>query len=87
MGLPANSINSWGDLCSNFIDNYQGTFTKPGVEWDLYQIAQKKNESLRDYIRRFMKKKNTIPGASDPVVMASFRTGIRDPDLLKKLAR
>src|SRR6266540_5367669 len=64
-----------------------GTFTKPGVEWDLYQIAQKKNETLRDYIRRFMKKKNTIPGASDPVVMASFRTGIRDPDLLKKLAR
>src|SRR5438132_4407047 len=86
-GLPANSINSWGDLCSKFINNYQGMFTKPGVEWDLYQIAQKKNETLRDYIRRFMKKKNTIPGASDPVVMASFRTGIRDPDLLKKLAR
>src|SRR5213078_2298224 len=59
-GLPANSINSWGDLCSKFINNYQGTFTKPGVEWDLYQIAQKKNESLWDYIRRFMKKKNTI---------------------------
>src|SRR5438128_12628219 len=34
-----------------------------------------------------MKKKNTIPGANDPVVMASFRTGIRDPDLLKKLAQ
>src|SRR5438132_9517498 len=34
-----------------------------------------------------MKKKNTIPGASDPVVMASFRTGIRDPDQPKKLAR
>src|SRR5213083_2741384 len=64
-GLPANSINSWGDLCSKFIDNYQGTFTKPGVEWDLYHIAQKKNETLRDYMRRFMKKKNTIPGASD----------------------
>src|SRR6266542_4435632 len=85
--LPANSINSWGDLCAKFINNFQGTFMKPGVEWDLYQIAQKKNETLRDYIRRFMKKKNTIPGASDAVVMASFRTGIRDPDLLKKLAR
>src|SRR6266540_2736977 len=34
-----------------------------------------------------MKKKNTIPGASDAVVMASFRIGIRDPDLFKKLAR
>ena len=87
MGLPANSINSWGDLCAKFINNFQGMFTKPGVEWDLYQITQKKNESLRDYIRLFMKKKNTIPGASDAVIMASFRTGIRDPDLLKKLAR
>src|SRR6266542_2028148 len=85
--LPVNSINSWGDLCAKFINNFQGTFTKPGIEWDLYQIAQKKNESLRDYIRQFMKKKNTIPGASDAVVMASFRIGIRDPDLFKKLAR
>ena len=30
--LPANSINSWGDLCARFISNFQGTFTKPGVE-------------------------------------------------------
>src|SRR6266542_284734 len=87
IGLPANSINSWGDLCAKFINNFQGTFTKPGVEWDLYQIAQKKNESLWDYIKQFMKKKNPIPGVSDAVVMASFRTGVRDPDLLKKLAR
>ena len=86
-GLLANSISSWGDLYAKSINNFQGTFTKPGVEWDLYQIAQKKNESLRDYIKWFMKKKNTIPGVSDAVVMASFRTGVRDPDLLKKLAR
>src|SRR5438128_839576 len=39
------------------------------------------------YIKRFMKKKNTIPGVSDAVIMASVRTGVRDPDLLKKLAR
>src|SRR6266508_3016731 len=60
---------------------------KPGVEWDLYQIQQKKSESLREYIRRFMKKKNTIPGVSDTIVMASFRKGDKDPDLLKKLSR
>src|SRR5207247_10273642 len=35
----------------------------------------------------FKKKNNTSPGASDAIVMASFRTGIRDPDLFKKLAR
>src|SRR5438034_11788810 len=86
-GLPASSISSWGDLCAKFINNFQGTFTKPGVEWDLYQIQQKKSESLREYIRRFMKKKNTIPGISDAVLMASFRKGVKDPDLLKKLSR
>src|SRR6266540_97538 len=86
-GTPNELNQLLGDICAKFIDNFQGTFTNPGVEWDLYQIHQKKNKTLRDYIRRFMKKKNTIPGASDPVVMASFRTGIRDPDLLKKLAR
>src|SRR5207244_3280412 len=86
-GLPVNSISSWGDLCAKFIDNFQGTFMKPGVEWDLYQIHQKKGESLREFIWRFMKKKNTIPGVSDVVVMASFRKGVKDPDLLKKLSR
>src|SRR6266542_1235573 len=34
-----------------------------------------------------MKKKNTIPGVSDAVVMASFRKGVKDPYLLKKLSR
>src|SRR6266540_2204701 len=34
-----------------------------------------------------MKKKNTIPSINDAVVMASFRKGVKDPDLLKKLSR
>ena len=34
-----------------------------------------------------MKKKNTIPGVSDTVVMVAFRRGAKDPDLLKKLSR
>ena len=34
-----------------------------------------------------MKKKNAIPSVSDAVVMASFRKGVKDPDLLKKLSR
>ena len=34
-----------------------------------------------------MKKKNTIPSVSNTVVMASFRKGVKDPDLLKKISR
>src|SRR5438132_2629648 len=57
------------------------------VDWDLCQIHQKKGESLREFIRRFMKKKNTIPGVSDAVIMAAFRKGVKNPDLLKKMLR
>src|SRR5207253_2762627 len=46
-----------------------------------------KDESLLEFIRWFMKKKNTIPGVSDAVAMAAFRKGVKDPDLLKKISR
>src|SRR6266542_532735 len=82
MRLPENSINSWGDLCAKFIDNFQGTFTKPGVEWDLYHIHQKKGEFLLEFIRWFIKKKNSIASISDTVIMAAFRKEVKDPDLL-----
>ena len=60
---------------------------KPGVEWDLYQIQQKKGDSLQEFIRRFIKKKNSISSVSDTVIMATFRKGVKDPDLLKKMSR
>ena len=78
-GLPENSINSWGDLCAKFIDNFHGTFTKLGVEWDLYQIHQKKIESLREFIQRFMKKKNTIPVSATQSLWHPSGKGSRIP--------
>ena len=86
-GLPANIIDSWGDLCAKFMNNFQGTFTKPGVEWDLSRIHQKKGESLQEFIQRFIKKKNSIPNVSNAAVMAAFRKGVKDLDLLKKMLR
>src|SRR6266540_2462863 len=72
-GLPVNSINSWGDLYARYINNFQGTFTKPRVEWDLYQITQKKDKSLREFTRRFIKKRNSIASISGAVVTATFQ--------------
>ena len=86
-GLPKNSIDSWGDLCAKFINSFQGTFMKPRVEWDLYQIHQKKGESLREFTRWFIKKKNSIPSISNAVFMAAFQKGVKDPDLLKNMSR
>src|SRR5207244_6081690 len=83
MGLPENSIDSWGDLCAEFIGNFQGTYTRPGVELGLYQIHQKKGESLREFTRWLVKKKNSIPSVSDVVIMATFQKGVKNTDLLR----
>ena len=34
-----------------------------------------------------MKKKNSIPNVNDAIVMAAFRKGVKDDDLLKKMTR
>ncbi|MBB1235792.1 hypothetical protein EII06_28750, partial [Klebsiella pneumoniae] len=52
-GLPRGTIGSWAELRDHFIANFQGTFERPGTQYDLYNVVQKSGESLRDYIRRF----------------------------------
>ena len=47
----------------------------------------KERRTLQEFIRRFIKKKNSIASVSDAVVMATFRKGVKDPDLLKKMSR
>ena len=49
-GLPLGMIGSWAELRDHFIANFQGTFERPGTQFDLYNVVQKSGESLRDYI-------------------------------------
>jgi hypothetical protein len=52
-GLPEDSFDSWEELCQAFIDNFIATCEQPGNKYDLERIRDRKNEPLRDYIRRF----------------------------------
>src|SRR5438105_5889198 len=86
MNLPAASIDSWDDLCDQFVANFQGTSTRPGEEDDLYQVRQHKGESLRKYIQRFCQCRNTIAKISGESVCIAFRRGVRDSKMAEKLA-
>jgi hypothetical protein len=46
MGLPTGSICSWSDLCWQFVSNFWTTCERPGVDWDLANVIQKKGEYL-----------------------------------------
>ena len=40
MNLPHGSGRSWENLCDQFVTNFQGTYARPGVEVDMYQVSQ-----------------------------------------------
>ena len=87
MGLPDRTIETWDDLRTQFIGNFQATYDRPGTEWDLAQVKQEKGESTRKYIQRFCNKRNTIPDIQDHAVIRSFIDGLRNDRLFEKLAR
>ena len=47
MNLPLGSVESWGELCEQFVTNFFGSFTRPGTRGDLLAVRQRKGESLR----------------------------------------
>ena len=51
--LPSNAIQSWVDLKEIFVENFQGTYKRPGNPWDLKNYRQKAGETLHGYIRCF----------------------------------
>ncbi|XP_066164569.1 uncharacterized protein [Oryza sativa Japonica Group] len=65
----------------------RGTFERPGTQFDLYNVVQKSEESLRDYIRRFSEQRNKISDITDDVIIAAFTKGIRHEDLVGKFGR
>ena len=83
--LPADSIGSWADLQRDFIGNFQGTYVRLGNSWDLKNCKQEPGESLRDYIRRFSKQCNSLPGVVDADVIGAFLSGTHCNTLVHKV--
>ena len=85
--LPANQIHDWDDLVDVFVGNFQGTYVRPGTKWDLCRCRQKKDESLRDFIRRFSRRCTELPQVSDSDVIGAFLEATTCESLVHKLGR
>jgi hypothetical protein len=73
--LPPAQIYDWDDLVKAFAGNFQGTYVRPGNSW----------ESLREYIRQFLKQRIELPNITDSDVIEAFLTGTTCRDLVSKL--
>jgi hypothetical protein len=85
--MPPAQISNWDNLVKAFADNFQGTYVRPGNSWDLRSCRQQPGESLRDYIRRFLKQRTELPNITDSDVIGAFLAGTTCRDLVSKLGR
>jgi hypothetical protein len=68
-------------------DNFQGTYMRPGKQWELRNCKQQHGESLREYIRLFSKRCTEVPGATDNDALSVFQNGTMCTSLIHRFGR
>ncbi|RLN08232.1 hypothetical protein C2845_PM11G00090 [Panicum miliaceum] len=85
--IPSGRIRSWNDLREIFVGNFQGTYMRPGNSWDIRSCRQESGESLRDYIRRFSRKRTELSNVAGADVVGAFLAGTSCRPLVHELGR
>jgi hypothetical protein len=85
--LPRDKINDWTDLRLVFVGNFQGTYMRPGKQWEPRNCKRQSRESLREYIRRFSKCCTKLPGVIDNDAISAFQKGTTCTSLIHRLGR
>jgi hypothetical protein len=86
MNLSPGSIYSWEELCARFTANFANAYKQHGVEAHLHAVRQEPGETLRAFISRFTKVRDTIPHISDASIITDFCQGVRNEKMLEILA-
>jgi hypothetical protein len=82
--VPArDKINDWTDLRRVFVRNIQGTYMRPGKQWELRNCKQQPGESLREYIRCFSKCCTELLGVTDNNTILAFQNGMTCTSLIQ----
>ncbi|XP_022024594.2 uncharacterized protein LOC110924929 [Helianthus annuus] len=74
--LPARSIRSFDDLSKGFLTNFsqQRRYVKDATV--IFQIKQRDDESLREFIERYKKEGLTYVGADEKMRVAGFMNAV-----------
>ena len=83
LNLPEDCVNSWEELCKQFVSNFKGTYERALTHNDLRAVVQRKDETLRKYIQRFSQVRNKITNIPDTQVIAAFREGVTNSRMLE----
>ncbi|KAK1691886.1 hypothetical protein QYE76_008583 [Lolium multiflorum] len=81
--LPENSIFCWFDLKIAFKSHFNGTYKRAHTTSDLQACIQKKSETSREYISRWLETRNSCENIDDTTAMLAFIGGLQRGGLLR----
>lgn len=81
------NIKVWYNLQKLFVDHFGGTYTKPGSTWELMSCSHNKGESLRDFVKRFTRKKNDLQNVPGNKVIDVFMRECKAKALCRRAGR
>ncbi|KAK1397108.1 hypothetical protein POM88_006971 [Heracleum sosnowskyi] len=85
--LPPNSISCFRELSTAFISQFISGRVHEKSSASLMNLTQGKNETLRDYLKRFTKETLNIPDLDNKVAMIALQQGTTDVFFKMSLAK
>jgi hypothetical protein len=84
MNLPKGSVETWADLCDQFVSAFDGRFKCLGTMADLQAIIQKPRGMLHSFMQQFCQVSHSIPDVEEASIIATFFANIRDAKMWEK---
>ncbi|KAK1668352.1 hypothetical protein QYE76_056511 [Lolium multiflorum] len=81
--LEKNSIFCWFDLKTAFEKHFRGTYKRPATTSDLQACIQKKGETSRNFLTRWLATKNECENVDNRTAMHAFIGGLQRGGLLR----
>ncbi|XP_021742868.1 uncharacterized protein LOC110708948 [Chenopodium quinoa] len=85
--LQPGSIGCFDALVKLFMGQYISNSARQRTSGELMSVRQRKDESLRDFVRRFNNEANTIPKLQQEIALMALMNGLADSDFKKYMAR
>ena len=85
--LALGSILSCDELARVFTRTFEGTCKRPAGLPELQHYVQKPNETLRDYIQRWITLHHTVEHVSDHQAVCAFKEGVKNRELNLKFGQ
>ena len=82
--LPKKSVDSFEELCTQFIKQYNSNRQQQKTMADLYRLVQNEDETPQQYLAGFVEVMNTIYDADSVVAAGSFIMGLQLGSMLFK---